>query len=88
MGHPTHIRVEAKPLPSNTTSDQRDRAFRAMFARFKRQVNDMGILTEFNLKTTYESRGQKIRRKRKEAEMRRLRESSLQSRLREHFGQG
>jgi ribosomal protein S21 len=88
MGHPAHVRVEAKPMPANASQDQKDRAFKAMFAHFKREVNDLGVLTEYGLKSTFESRGQKLRRKKKERELRMAKEGQLQSRLREHFGQG
>jgi ribosomal protein S21 len=84
----TQCRVELKNLPPNASQDMKERAFRGMFSAFKRRVNDLGILTEYNLKSTYESRGQKTRRKRKEADMRRLKEDSLRDRLRENFGQG
>ena len=88
MGHPAHVRVEAKPVPYGASQDQRERSFRTMTARFRREVNDLGILTEYNLKSTFESRGQKLRRKKKESALRLAKEGNLQSRLRDHFGQG
>lgn len=83
-----NIRIEAKPLPANANHETRERAFRGMFATFKRQVNDSGILTEYNLRSTYESEGQRRRRKAKESQMRKMKEGGLKDRLREHFGQG
>jgi len=84
----TNIRIEARPLHPNASPEQKDRAFRAMMAAFKKSVNDAGILTEYNQRSTYESKGQKKRRKLKEAQLQRRKEAGLQTRLREHFGQG
>jgi ribosomal protein S21 len=84
----SNIRVELKPLHPNATREQAERNFRGMFAAFKRRVNDLGILTEYNQKQVYESRSQKLRRKRKESELQRRKEAGLQTRLRESFGQG
>jgi ribosomal protein S21 len=84
----SHVRVELKSIPANASPDQKDRAFRGMFSAFKRRVNELGILTEYNMRSSYESRGQKTRRKRKEADLRRQKEESLRDRLRDHFGQG
>jgi ribosomal protein S21 len=95
-----HVRVEAKPVHPNASFEQKERAFRAMFSAFKRKVNDAGILTEYNERSTFESKGQKLRRKRKEAKNRRHgeqrraeegkneREVPIKNKLREHFGNG
>jgi ribosomal protein S21 len=88
MGKIAHVRVESRPLPSNAGYDQQDRNFKGMLAAFKKKVNEDGILTIYNLRSTYESKSQKKRRKLKESELRRRKELSLQSRLRDNFGQG
>jgi len=87
MSSKCHVRVELKKEQSSNDPKDRERAFRSMFSAFKRQVNNAGILTEFNQRESYESRSQKKRRKLKESALRRNREA-LQTRLREHFGQG
>lgn len=83
-----NVRVDLKPLHPNASSDQRERAFRGMSAAFKRKCNENGILTEINKRAYYESRSQKARRKRKEAESQRRRDAALQIRLRDNFCQG
>ena len=85
------VKVFARPLPPNASQDQKDRAFKALFASFKRLVNETGVLTEYNRRLSYESQGQKLRRKRHESALRRQREEresreGLQTRLRERFG--
>jgi ribosomal protein S21 len=86
MALKSHVRVELRKDVGGDFKD-RDRAFRSMFSAFKRQVNNAGILTEYNQRESYESRSQKKRRKLKESALRRNHEA-LQTRLREHFGQG
>ena len=71
----SNVRVELKYVSQNASQEAKDRAFRNMMIAFKNQVNKLGILTEHKMKSTYESRSQKIRRKKKEAELRRLKES-------------
>jgi ribosomal protein S21 len=58
-----------------------------MFATFKRQVNESGILTRYKECQVFESKSQKRRRKDREADLLRRREQEkLKTRLREHFG--
>ena len=68
------IRIELKDLPPNASHYDRERAFRTMLSIFKRQVNDIGILSEYKERQYYESPGEKRKRKRKEAEIERRKE--------------
>lgn len=70
------VRVELKDLPPNASSYDRERAFRTMLSIFKRQVNDIGILSEYKERQYYESPGEKRKRKRKEADIERRKETS------------
>ena len=89
------VKVELRPLSRGASKADEDKAFKGMYAAFKRLVNETGILTEFNRKQYFETKSQKIRRKRKEAELARRREESnsdtksmeeVQTNWREHFG--
>ncbi len=83
----TRIRVVSKNLSPHASSDERDRAWRILFATFKRQVNESGILTRYKECQVFESKSEKSRRKRREAELQRKKEQNkLKTRLREHFG--
>ena len=85
----SNLRVELRYVSQNASPEQKLKAFSNMMYAFKNQVNKLGVLTEWKLKSTYESRSQKIRRKKKESALRRLKESEpLQTRLRENFGGG
>ena len=64
-----------KDLPHNASVYDRERAFRTMLSIFKRQVNDLGILSEYKDRQYYESPGEKRKRKRKEADIERRKES-------------
>jgi ribosomal protein S21 len=82
-----NVRVEARPISSDASWDQKDRAFKAMMAAFKRKVNESGIMLEYSRKQSYESKGQKRRRKLKEAIARRRKEEwELKFKLRDRFG--
>lgn len=74
------VRVELKDLPSNASYYEREKAFKTMFANFKRQVNELGILSEYKERQYYESPSEKRKRKKKEAEIERQKET-----LRSHF---
>lgn len=74
------VRVELKDLPPNVSYYERERAFRTMLSMFKRQVNELGILSEYKERQYYESPGEKKKRKKKEAEIERQKE-----RIRSHF---
>lgn len=68
------VRVELKDLPPNASFYEREKAFRTMLSIFKRQVNELGILSEWKERQYYESPSVKRKRKRKEAEIERQRE--------------
>lgn len=80
----TRIRVTAKSLSPHASWEEKDRAFKMLFAAFKRHVNESGILTQYKERQTFESKTQKRRRKDCEADL--LRKKELKTRLREHFG--
>jgi ribosomal protein S21 len=83
----TNIRVVSKNLSSHASYDERERAWKILFATFKRQVNESGILTRYKECQVFESKTQKRRRKQREADLQRRREQDkLKTTLREHFG--
>ena len=55
------VRVDLKELSPNASYDERDRAFKIMFANFKKQVNEAGILSEYKQRQYYESPSERIR---------------------------
>ena len=75
-----NVRVEAKDLHPNASQYEREKAFRTMLSHFKRQVNDLGILSEYKERQYYESTGEKRKRKRKESQIERQKEN-----IRSHF---
>jgi len=74
------VRVQLKDLPHNASYYERERAFKTMLSVFKRQVNELGILSEYKERQYYERPGAKKNRKRKEAESERRKEK-----IRSHF---
>lgn len=64
-----------KDLPPNASFYDRERAFKTMLSIFKRQVNEIGILSEYKERQYYESPSVKRKRKRKEADIERRKES-------------
>lgn len=71
-----NVRVEAKPLSSNATKEERTRNFKILFSIFKKAVKDCGVLTDLKNKQYYESKSQKRNRKAKESRQRRVREEN------------
>lgn len=83
----TRIRVVSKNLPPHASFEERERAFKILFATYKRAVNESGILTRYKECQVFESKSEKRRRKQREADLLRRREQDkLKTRLREHFG--
>jgi ribosomal protein S21 len=83
----TRIRIELRDPGPNASFDAQDRAFRAMLAKFKKAVNDDGLLTLYKQKQSFESRGQRLRRKRKESLARLAKEErELKYKIKEFFG--
>jgi ribosomal protein S21 len=70
------VRIELRDLPPNASMYDREKAFRTMLSIFKRQVNDIGVLSEYKERQYYESPGEKRKRKRKEADRERRKEAS------------
>ena len=68
------VKVELKDLPPNASYYDREKAFKTMLSIFKRQVNELGILSEYKERQYYESPSEKKKRKRKEAEAERQKE--------------
>lgn len=73
-------KVEVRDLPYNASWQERDIAFKKMFSVFKKQVADSKIMADYKKHETYESPGEKKRRKAKEATNQRLK-----AKLRESF---
>lgn len=80
MARKALVKVEIKDLPPNASYYEREKAFKTMLSIFKRQVNELGILSEWKERQYYESPSAKKKRKRKEAEIERQKEK-----IRTHF---
>ncbi len=86
MGNVARVRVELKHAYHNQSQEQQDRAFKSMFAAFKRKVNEAGIMADFKDRQYYESPGEKRRRKKKEQISQSGKETKLRKKWKEHFG--
>ena len=86
MANVARVRVELKHLHPRASREQGEAAFKGMMAVFKRRVNEVGVLAEYKSRQFYESKGEKKRRKQKEAMLQRRKEAGLKTRLREYFG--
>lgn len=75
-----NVKVVAKHLPHNPTKEERDRNFRSLFTAFKRGVAQSGVLKDYKRHETYESKGQKNRRRRRESKI-----AILRAKMRESF---
>ena len=71
----TRVKVVAKSLHPNASKEERDRNFKILLSTFKKAVNDSGVLTKFKEKQVFESKGDRRRRKAKEAELVKMREA-------------
>ena len=78
------IRVELKQL-KNASHMSDDEAFRILFAVFKKQVNESGILTDYKLRQSFESEGQKKRRKKRESAAQRRKDMYTKDKLKKYF---
>jgi len=74
------VRVEIKDLPPNASYYERERAFKTMLSMFKRQVNELGILSEWKERQFYESPSEKRKRKNKESKI-----EMQKDRIKSHF---
>lgn len=74
------VRVEMRDLHPNCSREERESAFRRMFATFKKAVTDAGVLHDYKEHEHYESESRKKRKKKREAELQRLK-----LKLRENF---
>jgi len=66
----TRVKVNLRP-PRGRSQDDKDKAFKTMHSIFKKRVTEAGILSEWKRRQFYESKSDKKRRKRKEAEINR-----------------
>ena len=83
----TRVRVEARRLGPNASKEERDRNFKVLKTIFNRAVDSAGILTRYKECQSYESKGEKRRRKRRFSEYQAsVRKLELKTRLRDHFG--
>jgi ribosomal protein S21 len=71
MANAVRVRVELKQNGGSSHED-REIAFRKMFAVFKKMVTDSGIMHSYKEHETYESKSIRKRRKKREAEIARL----------------
>ncbi len=78
-----NVKVVAKHLSPNPGRDERERNFKSLFTSFKRAVAQSGVLKEFKKHESYESKGQKRRRKMRESMI-----AILKSKMRESFVYG
>lgn len=69
------VRVEAKNLSPNASQSEKEQANRILHAIFKRRCEEYGIKKYYKEHEFFESKPVKERRKRKEAELRRLAEN-------------
>lgn len=74
MANAVRVRVELRQ-----SYDSND-AFRRMFAVFKKQCIDVGVMQSYKQHATFESKSRKRRRKKKEAEL-----MQLKTKLKENF---
>jgi ribosomal protein S21 len=72
-----NVRVEAKSLSPHASQSDRDHAFRILLTVFKRRCNEYGVMKSYKEHEYFESKPEKDRRKRKESELRRLKEAGL-----------
>lgn len=72
--------MELRDVPGNPSYQDRQFAFVKMFAVFKKKCAEAGILHQYKQHEFYESRGEKNRRKKREAES-----LLLKAKMRESF---
>jgi len=72
------IKVKLDETSPCVTKAERDNAFKKMHSAFKTQVNKSGILVEWKQRQYFESKSQKKRRKRKQAEIQKRKEAMKQ----------
>ena len=79
MANVTRVKVTLDDVKGNRRSrDDNYKLFRQMFGLFKRQVTEAGIITLWKQKQFHETRGEKRRRKRKEALLQRMKDEAKQ----------
>ncbi len=63
-----NVKVISKIEPK-ASKYEREKDFKRLLANFRKHVTDSGIMALYKEKQTYESKGQKRRRKKKEADL-------------------
>jgi ribosomal protein S21 len=69
-----NVRVVSRDLGPRASESEKDREFKRMLSIFRKAVTDNGCIQLWKQKQTFESRGDKARRKRKEAVLARRKE--------------
>jgi len=72
MASATRVRVEL----SNRSYQDRERSFKILLTKFKRECNNLGIMHDYKEHQFFESKSRKARMKKKEATIKRLREDN------------
>jgi ribosomal protein S21 len=70
-----NVRVMSRDLGSRASESEKDREFKRMLSIFRKAVMDSGCIQLWKEKQTFESKGEKTRRKRKEAVLARRKEN-------------
>jgi len=78
-------KVENRLANPHASYDEREKAFKTMLAIFKKRVSEAGIISEYKQRQSYESKGEKARRKKKESALARQRGVDGKK-VREYFG--
>ena len=73
------VRVEAKNFNPNAGYEEREKNFKGLFHAFRKACTLAGVQKDYKKHETYESRGAKRRRKRREAKV------AILKKLRENF---
>lgn len=85
MGKKNVVRVSVqlpRYITQNSTHEEKNAAFRKMFANFKKGCAEAGVIHSFKEHETYESPGRKRRRKQRESEI-----AILKAKIKENFTQ-
>lgn len=74
------VRIESRNQSSHLSRDEREREFKKLFTLFKKQCAEAGVIHDYKAHETFESKSRKRRRKKREAELARMK-----GKLRENF---
>ena len=65
----SNVRVKLDDVPPNASPKVRDYAFKKMLTKFRKLVMDNGVISTWKKYQTHETKGEKRRRKTKEARL-------------------